>query len=69
MAGNVWQWCLNAYEQPSDISLESSVSRVLHGGCWYGYPGGCRSARRYGGGRDLRNYGIGFRLCCSSPIE
>jgi len=68
-AGNVWEWCLNAYEPPGDVSLNKDVSRVLRGGSWGRDPGGCRAANRGGNVPDYRGDYLGFRLCCSSPIE
>ena len=69
MAGNVWEWCLNERAKPTSVSLQGDVSRVLRGGSWYGYPGSCRAAGRYDYGPGARYNHIGFRLCCSSPIE
>jgi formylglycine-generating enzyme required for sulfatase activity len=69
LAGNVWEWCLNALEQPSDSSLRGDVSRVLRGGAWFRYPRYCRAAARLSHDPVVRYYYVGFRLCCSSPIE
>ncbi len=37
MIGNVWEWCLNEYEQPHNIGLAGSSVRVLRGGSWFDY--------------------------------
>jgi formylglycine-generating enzyme required for sulfatase activity len=34
MAGNVWEWCLTAYETGKN-DLDGTDSRVLRGGSWY----------------------------------
>lgn len=34
MIGNLWEWCLNEYDNPSEISVASDARRVLRGGSW-----------------------------------
>ena len=35
MSGNVWEWCLNKFETPEDITIdESDDPRVARGGSW-----------------------------------
>jgi formylglycine-generating enzyme required for sulfatase activity len=69
MAGNVREWCLNTYEDPETIYLESKSSSVLRGGSWYHGAVFCRVAHRNWTHPLNRDHFIGFRLCCSSPIE
>jgi formylglycine-generating enzyme required for sulfatase activity len=69
MAGNVWEWCLNLYDQLSDTSLSSSVARVLRGGSWDNSPDRARAAVRYHYNPGYRYDYLGFRVLCSSPIE
>ncbi|MBI4754479.1 MAG: SUMF1/EgtB/PvdO family nonheme iron enzyme [Betaproteobacteria bacterium] len=69
MAGNVWEWCLNEYEKPGNVSTEGDVARVVRGGSWSLNPGLCRAASRGFRHPDDRFVLIGFRVCCSSPIE
>ncbi|MGZ0018185.1 nSTAND1 domain-containing NTPase [Nitrosomonas sp. wSCUT-2] len=68
MAGNIWQWCLNDYDQPNGITLMSGRSRVVRGGSWRDVPGNARSAARYGYHPVYRYGSFGFRVLCSSPI-
>ena len=71
MAGNVWEWCLNPFEfeDPDDLAMDDvDAERVLRGGSWIGYQGNCRAAYRFRNDPSGRAYGIGFRLCVSSPI-
>ena len=34
LSGNVWEWCLNEYENPDNFLETGSVMRVLRGGSW-----------------------------------
>jgi formylglycine-generating enzyme required for sulfatase activity len=70
MAGNVWEWCLNAHREPSSASLEGDVARVVRGGSWYYYADSARAAARsYHSDPDFRSVDIGFRVLCSAHIE
>ena len=69
MAGNIWEWCLNLYYQPSDISLSSSDARVVRGGSWGNSPGRAHASARGGDPQSFRNFSVGFQVLCSSPIE
>ena len=69
MAGNVMEWCLNGYYDPSGPEVGEDVSRVLRGGAWNFYPDYCRAARRDNLTPVSRGYDIGFRVCRGSPID
>jgi formylglycine-generating enzyme required for sulfatase activity len=71
MLGNVWEWCQDWYgDYPGGIAIDpqgpvTGSYRVICGGDWHDYPGGCRSARRLNSHFDPdsgRNGDIGFRV-------
>ncbi|MDZ7751467.1 MAG: SUMF1/EgtB/PvdO family nonheme iron enzyme [Gammaproteobacteria bacterium] len=70
MAGTVWEWCLNAFEDPDDNSLPGGDQdrRVLRGGSWGNYLAFACPTYRYGRYTDLRRFSfVGFRVMCSTP--
>ena len=69
LAGNVWEWCQNPYDEPGKARSKADVTRVLRGGAWGNDPLDCRAADRYHDAPDGRSYGIGFRVCRGAPIE
>jgi formylglycine-generating enzyme required for sulfatase activity len=77
MHGNVWEWCQDAWHEsydgaPSDGSPwggGKGQSRVLRGGSWYFKPRRCRAAYRHNNPPGFRYDSVGFRVCCSAPIE
>jgi formylglycine-generating enzyme required for sulfatase activity len=64
MSGNVWEWCLNKYGEPSNVSLSGTNIRVLRGGSWNFNQDLARAASRYSDLPHERNYFSGFRVCC-----
>jgi hypothetical protein len=35
MSGNVYEWCLNPFENPADLRIGTDVPRTTRGGAWY----------------------------------
>ena len=65
MAGNVWEWCADRYDEPLPSgtgSLSPGVERVLRGGAWSLYGAvNFRCGYRRLGQPDYRGSSIGFR--------
>ena len=68
LSGNVWEWCLSCYEEPEKIESSGTFRRVLRGGSWVDYRDRARVSYRLSYSPDSRSNGMGFRVCCVSPI-
>ncbi len=68
MSGNVWEWCLNEYDNPRNVAPAGDARRVVRGGSWSHNQAHGRAAYRGRGAPGSRGSNIGFRLACASPI-
>ncbi|NOT63973.1 MAG: SUMF1/EgtB/PvdO family nonheme iron enzyme, partial [Acidobacteria bacterium] len=74
MHGNVWEWCLDWYDQMYYLQSPQAnpngptkgTSRVLRGGSRYSLPNYCRSATRSNHQPDQRDPLVGFRVVCEA---
>jgi formylglycine-generating enzyme required for sulfatase activity len=69
LAGNIWEWCLNEFEDIDRTRPGGDAARALRGGSWYGAPEEAGASFRYGNKPVVRSLIIGFRLACASPIS
>jgi formylglycine-generating enzyme required for sulfatase activity len=67
LSGNVWEWCLNEYRNPSQVQEEGNSNRVVRGGAFYNDAEGVQASARVGG-VPVGGYVVyGFR-CVVVPI-
>jgi formylglycine-generating enzyme required for sulfatase activity len=69
LAGNVWEWCLNKYDKPDEVSADTrGDGRGLRGGSWLYNSEYARAATRLWSLPGLRHDHRGFRVLSSVPI-
>lgn len=68
MSGNVWEWCLNDYDDPAQIDLGSTERRVLRGGSWYHWGSYAHTNVRSRYFPDHRYNAGGFRAVCGKSL-
>ena len=70
LAGTVWEWCLNQYDNPENTAIDTSdASRVLRGGSWDLASDFARAVFRFSSHPFFRSHDIGFRLVSLVPIS
>jgi hypothetical protein len=62
MSGNVWEWCLNEYDNPNRTGLADDTSRVLRGGSLHNSIHLARTDARSSSYPDSRKHNVGFRV-------
>jgi len=68
LAGNVWEWCRNPYDNPEWAEPKGEYFRVVRGGSWNGGRDYARADLRSYYPPDFRDF-LGFRVSCASPIR
>jgi hypothetical protein len=64
MIGNVWEWCLNHFDDPLVTTVEGEDKRSMRGGAWSSDRLFAHTARRRGELPWTRFNDIGFRIAC-----
>ena len=66
LSGNVWEWCLNEFGDPSNTGEGGSETRVLRGGSWPNDVDYAAASFRLWYNPYYRNYLFGFRVVAVS---
>jgi formylglycine-generating enzyme required for sulfatase activity len=67
MSGNVWEWCFNE-SGTGKTTTHTHKSRALRGGSWVNQTDEVGAPIRLWINPNLRDWNLGFRLCCSIPM-
>jgi len=68
LAGTVWEWCLNRFDQPEVTKPGGDAGRALRGGSWSDDPADARVVYRFRYNPPDRYNTVGFRVVCACPI-
>ena len=68
LAGNVWEWCRNSYDDPHRKTPKQDAPRVVRGGSCYNPQDRARAGSRYHYYPFNRRDPHGFRVVCAAPI-
>jgi formylglycine-generating enzyme required for sulfatase activity len=66
LSGNVWEYCLNKYDNPDDLNLEGADLRAARGGSWYSESVRSSVAARGDVFVHYLNVTWGFRVVCAA---
>ena len=70
LAGMVWEWCLNDYNNPHSTHADNRYySCVLRGGSWFNLKSLAHAVYRYWSNPVIRGHDWGFRVLSSDPIH
>ena len=62
MSGNVWEWCINEYNNPKETRFCGSENPAVRGGSWRNILIVARTTSRFSFPPDFRDHALGFRL-------
>jgi len=76
MSGNVWEWCLDTFDedaygshpQRNPVVIEPGPNRTIRGGSWSVDAWNARCARRFGFRAEFYGPGLGFRVLMVPPF-
>ncbi|WP_295882765.1 SUMF1/EgtB/PvdO family nonheme iron enzyme [uncultured Thiohalocapsa sp.] len=68
-AGNVWERCLNKYDDLEDVGLKGEEMRALRGGGWGNEAASSRVSSRSRDSMNSRSNSIGCRVVLAGPIR